>query len=205
MNNAFIGKIENVFTVCKYSSIKLHLNFLYLNILKTDDLMRTLSIIVTLASMILSSSFVSEHKYYVSITNIDHKKDSKAFEISIKLTAHDIEKALMPQGDLKLGSDKELPSANQILAAYIKNHFSIWINDKQNELFFVGKEIENDESLHLYFKSNAPKVLGKVKIVNNILNKTFPEQENITYFNSGTIKKNFIFKKHSSIKEFQFK
>ena len=165
--------------------------------------MRILAII--LATILLSSSFVTEHKYFVSITTIDHKKDLKAFEISIKLTAHDIEKALKPQGELKLGSDKELPNANQILASYIKNHFSIWINDKQNELVFVGKEIENDESLYLYFSSNAPKTLGKVKIINNILSKTFPEQENITYFNSGPIKKDFIFKKHSSIKEFQFK
>ena len=83
--------------------------------------------------------------------------------------------------------------------------FSIWINDKQNELVFVGKEIENDETLYLYFSSNAPKKLDKVKIINNILIKTFPEQENITYFNSGSIKKDYIFKKHSSIKEFQFK
>ena len=174
-------------------------------ILKTNDLMRTLTIILTLASMILNSAFVSEHKYCVSITNIDHKKDSKAFEISIKLTAHDIEKALESLGELKLGSEKEPKNTNQILAFYIQKHFSIWINGKQNELNFVGKEVENDESLYLYFKSNAPKVLDKVKIINNILSETFPEQENIIYFNSGNIKKNFIFKKHSSIKEFQFK
>ena len=167
--------------------------------------MRILSIIIILATMFLNSSFVSEHKYFVSITTIDHKKDLKAFEISIKLTAHDVEKALKNQGELKLGSDKEVPNANQILASYIKNHFSIWINDKQNELVFVGKEIENDDTLYLYFSSNAPKTLDKVKIINNILTKTFPEQENITYFNSGPIKKDFIFKKHSSIKEFQFK
>jgi len=167
--------------------------------------MRILSIIIILATMFLNSSFVSEHKYFVSITAIDHKKDLKAFEISIKLTAHDVEKALKNRGELKLGSDKELPNANQILASYIKNHFSIWINDKQNELVFVGKEIENDDTLYLYFSSNAPKTLDKVKIINNILTKTFPEQENITYFNSSPIKKDFIFKKHSSIKEFQFK
>ena len=167
--------------------------------------MRILSIIIILAAMFLNSSFVLEHKYFVSITTIDHKKDLKAFEISIKLTAHDVEKALKNRGELKLGSDKELPNANQILASYIKNHFSIWINDKQNELVFVGKEIENDETLYLHFSSNAPKKLDKVKIINNILTKTFPEQENITYFNSSPIKKDFIFKKHSSIKEFQFK
>jgi len=167
--------------------------------------MRILSIIIILAAMFLNSSFVLEHKYFVSITTIDHKKDLKAFEISIKLTAHDVEKALKNRGELKLGSDKELPNANQILASYIKNHFSIWINDKQNELVFVGKEIENDDTLYLYFSSNAPKTLDKVKIINNILTKTFPEQENITYFNSSPIKKDFIFKKHSSIKEFQFK
>jgi len=167
--------------------------------------MRILSIIIILATMFLNSSFVSEHKYFVSITAIDHKKDLKAFEISIKLTAHDVEKALKNRGELKLGSNKELPNANQILASYIKDNFSIWINDKQNELVFIGKEIENDETLYLYFRSNAPKKLDKVKIINNILTKTFPEQENITYFNSGPIKKDFIFKKHSSIKEFQFK
>jgi len=167
--------------------------------------MRILSIIIILATTFLNSSFVSEHNYFVSITTIHHKKDLKAFEISIKLTAHDVEKALKNRGGLKLGSDKELANANQILASYIKNHFSIWINDKQNELVFVGKEIENDETLYLYFSSNAPKKLDKVKIINNILTNTFPEQENITYFNSSPIKKDFIFKKNSSIKEFQFK
>ena len=167
--------------------------------------MRIFTIIIILAAMFLNSSFISEHKYFVSITTIDHKKDLKTFEISIKLTAHDIEEALIQQGELKLGSGKELPNANQILAAYIKEHFSIWINDKQSQLVFVGREIENDETLYLYLRSSAPKKLDKVKIINNILTKTFPEQENITYFNSGTIKKDFIFKKHSSIKEFQFK
>lgn len=167
--------------------------------------MRILTIIVILTTMFLNSSFVSEHKYFVSITTIDHKTELKAFEISIKLTAHDIEKALENRGDLKLGSDKELQNANEILASYIKDNFSIWINDKQNELIFVGKEIENDETLYLYFSANAPKKLDKVKIINNILTKTFPEQENITYFNSAPIKKDFIFKKHSSIKEFKFK
>lgn len=155
--------------------------------------------------MLLSSSFVLEHKYFVSITTIDHKKDSKVFEISIKLTAHDIEKALRNQGDLKLGSDKEAKNANQILESYIKENFSIWINNKQSNLTYIGKEIDNDETLYLYFSSEAPKILNKVKVVNNLLTNTFPEQENITYFNSGAIKKDFTFKKYSSIKEFQFK
>lgn len=167
--------------------------------------MRTIAIIIILALTFLNSSFVSEHRYFVSIATIDHKKDLKAFEISIQLTAHDVEKSLESIGDLRLGSDKELQNANQILSSYINNNFSIWTNDKKNELIFVGKEIGNDETLYLYFRSNAPKKLDKVKIINNILTKTFSEQENITYFNSGSIKKNFIFKKHSSIKEFQFK
>ena len=167
--------------------------------------MRILTIVLIFCTMLLSSSFVPEHQYFVSITTIDHKKDSKAFEISIKLTAHDIELALKKQGDLKLGSDKELQNANQILESYIKKNFSISINDKPNELTFVGKEINNDETLYLFFRADAPKTLDNVKIINNLLTKTFPEQENITYFNSGPIKKDFIFKKHSSIKEIQFK
>ena len=75
--------------------------------------------------MILNSSFVSEHKYCVSITNIDHKKDSKSFEISIKLTAHDIEKAVESLGELKLGSEKEPENTDELLASYIQKHFSI--------------------------------------------------------------------------------
>lgn len=156
-------------------------------------------------TLLLNSSFTSVHQYFVSITTIDHKKDSKSLEISIKLTAHDIEKALMDKGDLKLGSEKELPNANQILNNYIQNKLSIWNNDKKLELTFVGKEIEKDETLYLYFSSDAPKKLDKVKIINNILINTFPEQENITYINSGTEKKSYTFKKHRSIKEFQFK
>jgi len=167
--------------------------------------MRILTVFLILITMMLTSSFVSEHEYFVSITTIDHKKESKVFEISIKLTAHDIERALRDQGDLKLGSDKEMLNANQILESYIKKNFSVWVNDKQHELTFVGKEIEKDETLYLYFSSNAPKTLNTVKVINNLLIKTFPEQENITYFNSGSIKKNYIFKKHNSVKEFQFK
>lgn len=167
--------------------------------------MRIFTFLFAISTMLLFSSFVSEHEYFVSITTIDHKKESKTFEISIKLTAHDIEKALRGKGDLKLGSSKEMSNSDQILESYIKKNFSIWINDKHKELSFVGKEIQNDETLYLYFESEAPKTLGKVKIINNILTDTFSEQENITYFNSESIKKDYTFKKHSSIKEFQFK
>jgi len=34
--NNFIGKIKNIFTVCKYSNIKFHLNFLYLKLLEKN-------------------------------------------------------------------------------------------------------------------------------------------------------------------------
>ena len=97
------------------------------------------------------------------------KTNANLSQIVEKLTSIGLEVEEIKQNSGELGQFKiaKIINLKIYFRSSIQKHFSIWINGKQHELVFVGKEIENDESLYLYFKSAAPKVLDKVKIINN--------------------------------------
>ena len=134
------------------------------------------------------------HKHYVSITtarinNINHK-----LEISIKLTAHDIEyhfeKAMNLK--LKLGSSKELSNSDQLLSEYVKNHLFFSSKDKIINLKYLGKETEIDETLWIYLEGDLPEIVKSIKIKNDLLIQTFENQQNIVHL-EGLFKESYTF------------
>jgi hypothetical protein len=142
------------------------------------------------------------HKYYVSITEAEYYTKSQSFEISIKFIGHDLEKALSNAGvpNLYLGTKKEMEKANDYLKQYIDKNFQIIINDKKLKYTFIGKEINNDDFIYCYLKSEKVVSPKKLEIKNTFLTEVFNEQVNTVYlivddskfnysFNRGTVSK----------------
>ena len=112
------------------------------------------SVYLILILSVFTFSNVKAHEYYVSVCTIDYNMKTKGLELTFKIIAHDVEKSILENEkvDLKLGSEKEAASANEILHQYIDKHFGISIAGAKKELKYVGKEVELDESLYLYFE-----------------------------------------------------
>ncbi len=146
--------------------------------------------------------FAFTHEYYVSICTIDYNEANKSLELTFKLTAHDLEKSILQNQkiDLKLGSDKEYEKADEVLKEYIRNHFNLSHNGTAVKLNYIGKEVELDESLYIYFEATGVKELGSFRISNTILIESFPGQENLLYFNAQK-RVNEVFNKDITSKE----
>jgi len=154
-------------------------------------------IVAFLVVTALSSSDVLAHNYFVSICTMDYNQKEQSLELTFKLIAHDLEKTIQETNNvtLRLGSDKESPQSNEIITAYINEHFQVVVENDKLNLQFVGKETELDESLYLYFEIENVTKVKELVIVNTILVHSFDEQENILHLNVGDAEKSEVFNK----------
>ena len=143
------------------------------------------------------------HDHHVSITTLMLKEENQKLEMTLKLTAHDLEHYFEKEKkiELNLGHHKENVLANELITTYIKEHFVLKINNQLIHLEFIGKETENDESLWIYFESLIPKNIHSISINNQILTEIFDNQQNIVHL-EGAINESFTFNKHFKKKIF---
>ena len=134
------------------------------------------------------------HDHFVSITTININDNSKKIELTIQLTAHDIEHYFEKEKNfqLHLGTAKENPKADVLLSDYIQNHLTISLDDKPVLIKYLGKETKLDETLWLYFEGDLPNSLPSIEIKNDILLQSFENQQNIIHI-EGLIKESFTF------------
>lgn len=157
-----------------------------------------------LANIVLFAVVFYNHAHYVSITNAKLNEQSNKLEISVELTAHDIEAYFLIHNkvDLKLGSSKELEQSSELLSSYISKNLLFKINGKSLTLSFLGKQVNNDETLLLFFESKLPKNILEVSISNSILTKTFSDQQNIVHL-TGIFKESFTFNENLTSKSYR--
>lgn len=162
-------------------------------------------IIILFTFVIIGNNLCSAHGYHVSICSMDYNGANKSIELTFKLIARDFEKAILEKNkeDLKLGSIAELSNANELITNYIGHHFHISIADSSCTLNFIGKEIELDESLYLYFEIKNVLLINRFVVVNKLLVDTCEGQENIFYFNLGKQKISEVFNKNKTRKEIE--
>ena len=134
------------------------------------------------------------HEHNVSITTAKVNNINHTLELSIKLTAHDIEYYFEKEKNvnLNLGSSKEKLNADQLLSNYVKNHLFFYMKDKLIDLKFIGKESDLDESLWIYMEGDLPKNISSIKIKNVLLIQSFENQQNIVHL-EGLFKESYTF------------
>ena len=103
------------------------------------------------------------HNHYTSITNANLNTQNGKIEISVELTAHDLENYFISEQkvNLKLGSSKEFPNANELIESYINYNLIFKINNKSTALTLIGKEVAT--SLLKWMKPVVKQVMLKAK------------------------------------------
>ena len=134
------------------------------------------------------------HEHYVSITTAKVNTTHHQLEVSVQLTAHDLEYHFEKNKNihLHLGSDKENPASDQFISKYIKNHLSFYLDNQIIDLKYLGKETNTDETLWIYMEGDLPEKILPIKVKNDILTQTFENQQNIVHL-EGFFKESFTF------------
>lgn len=128
----------------------------------------------------------SIHKYYLSNTQIEYKKDKQSLQIIINVFMDDIELAVNTDYnvDLQLDTKRELENNDQYFEKYLKDKLSFKVNDKSQDYNYLGKEYEGDL---VFFYLEIEKVINPktLEVQNTILTENFEDQKNVVQLKNG--------------------
>ncbi|WP_420321819.1 DUF6702 family protein [Flagellimonas sp.] len=145
--------------------------------------------------IILSLSFTTTHKFYVSVTNMAYAEEDAAFQITSRIFIDDLEQVLEERYGIeaKLATEDESKLADEYIKKYFKTKFAISLNDENREYAFLGKRYDNDVVIcYLELNNvNFPDV-KKITVQNEILTDLFEEQQNIVHIKWKGQKKSFV-------------
>lgn len=134
----------------------------------------------------------STHKYYLSLTQIEYKSESKSIQIIINVFMDDIETALNKENtiDLQLTTKKELKNNDIYFEHYLKKNLQFKIDAISKSFNYLGKEYDGD-LIYFYLEIEHIENVQTIEVTNKILTDYFPEQENLI--------KSKVDKKHKSV------
>ncbi|MCW5900753.1 MAG: hypothetical protein KIT10_15960 [Flavobacteriales bacterium] len=127
------------------------------------------------------------HDFYVSICTIRHNPETRTLDITWRMTTHDLEHTLLPESgdrDLKLGTGKELPEADSLIAGYLLRHLKLNMDGRPLQAKYLGKQVEMDD-LYGYLQVDDVGYLGALTVHATLLQDLFDEQENVVHLEAG--------------------
>ncbi len=151
------------------------------------------------------SGGVHAHPFYVSICKVDFNKENHSLEISVKIFADDLLKALKEKGATKLfiGEEKENPKTDQLIFEYLKSNLKFKVNGETVDYSFIGKEMETDV-VWSYLEIEGVSTLNKIEVECSVLTEIFDSQSNIIQINNGDGIRNLLLTKHKTVDSITF-
>jgi hypothetical protein len=149
--------------------------------------------IIILLIAITTLSFTAEHKFFVSVTQIDYIEASQSVQITSKLFIDDIERLLREryEATITLSEANEPKIVNYYMDRYLKEKIAITINNKPVVINFLGKEYE-DDIMVCYLEIQDVNSIETFQIQNTILFDLFEDQQNIVRTKIKGKNKSFI-------------
>lgn len=140
-------------------------------------------------------AFVTVHKFYISVTNVDYSEKDKAVQIITRIFVNDMNAVLTERYgvETKLGTDRETKVDSEYLEKYLRAKFVVEINGKTVRYNLIGKKYDTDMII-LYLE--VPKIelknLSSVAVENEILTDLYDEQQNVVHFKIDGKKKSYV-------------
>lgn len=138
-------------------------------------------------------SFTALHKFYVSVTEIEHVKGQQSVQIISRVFIDDFENLLRQRydEDITLATENENPLVDYYTQKYLNDKLRITINNKRQKFDFLGKEYEDDIML-CYMEIVDIDSISSIEISNKILFELFSDQKNIVRLKMNNINKSLL-------------
>jgi len=133
------------------------------------------------------------HKYYVSSTKIEYKKENKTLQITMRIFIDDLQETINNtyQNNFELGVPNEPEELDSLINDYTSRKFELIVDEDKKTFSFLGKEYNNDE-IYLYFEISNIKTINSIEVKNEMLMEMFPDQKNVIKLYINNIKKTFL-------------
>ena len=137
--------------------------------------------------LLFLSAFSYGHDTYFAFAEMEYDEDCSCLEISIKVSAHDLNSIAENQGKNYLGLEKTLNSKegnSNIIQQIILQGFEINQYQKKIVSFYEGFELNNDGDCFFYFKTEKLEK-GLIDIRFDLFMNTYLEQQNKLIYNKS--------------------
>ena len=143
-------------------------------------------------------SFTAVHKFYVSVTNVEHSKVNKSLQITTRIFIDDFQKVLKIRYDLneELTTEKNTEEVTQLMATYLKKKLKIWVNGELKTFDFIGKKYEDDVTV-CYLEIKGVEKVGSLEIENAILYELEEDQQNLVHVKIGNQRRSLLLVKQN--------
>ncbi|MEO9510866.1 MAG: DUF6702 family protein [Flavobacteriaceae bacterium] len=156
---------------------------------------------MVLFGFLMLMSFVTVHKYYLSVTNMVYSEKNNTFQITSRIFIDDLEQVLEERYgiDAKLATSNEAKISDVYVKKYFQTKFAIEVNGELAKYAFLGKEYEDDvvicylELPHI----NLPD-LQSIAVQNEILTDLFDEQQNVVHIKWNGKQRSFVLIKENN-------
>ena len=136
---------------------------------------------------------LEDHKFYVSLTQVEYVKEDQSLQIITRVFLDDLEDALKAfSGEsVRISSESDDATYDQLIENYLRSKLKFEIDGKKPQWTFVGKTIDND-MLVAYIEVTQHKKIKSIVITNEVLFEIFEEQQNIVRTQINDQKNSFI-------------
>lgn len=145
------------------------------------------------------------HKYYISSTKIEYKKESKTIQITMRFFIDDLQETINRtySKDVELALPNEPKEIDSLINNYISKKLEVIINTNKKAYSFLGKEYNNDE-IYIYLEIENVEFIKAIEIKNSMLMEIFSEQQNIIKLYINDTKKTFLLTKQKDKDSLKF-
>ena len=135
----------------------------------------------------------------MSLTHIYYVQKQKTIQVTLRIFIDDLELELNAnkKKNFEIATDREPKKIDSIYLEYIINHLSIEINNHNKGYTFIGKEYENNMAI-FYLEIKNIEQISQLKIENNLLLNTFPNQENVLKLNINNHNNSYILTRNTT-------
>lgn len=160
---------------------------------------RTFALLFTL--FLFSSFATNDHETYLSVTEIEYRKEQKSIQIISRVFIDDLEDVLSKryQKEVSLSYDEDLETHKDLIEKYLSRKLNISIDGKLLDLKFLGSKFDADQVV-LFIEGVNVQNMGKIKVENLILTDLFDSQKNIVHIKNGEIIESMLLFKGNSSK-----
>ncbi len=139
------------------------------------------------------SSFDNYHKFYVSVTEIEHNEKAHSLQIISRVFTDDLENLLQTRYDpsIKLGKEVETEDVDKLISKYLQQKFTIEVDGREVKHIFLGKEYENDMTV-FYIEVTEVENFRKIRVRNTVLMDLFEDQKNLIHVENKGKRKSLI-------------
>ena len=145
------------------------------------------------------------HKFYLSVTEIEYKKEKKDLQIVSKVFIDDFKNVLEKRyGEtITLSKEAEAGPVNPLIQKYLSAKFKISVDGKPVSLNYLGKKYDKDQ-LILFIEAENLEPFKEISITNAVLTDMFDDQKNVVNVKIGKEVKSLMLRRDTETNVLNF-